>query len=148
MATAKKSASAAETIETWTAVSPDTLKEGYEKLATGFSKWADFNRESVEAMMASAGRLAKGFEQAASENSAFAKSSYEDGVAALKAATTSKSMQEALDIQSEFVRTLFERNLTQMNKLAEHWVSTTKEAAEPITARYTEFVEMVQSYRP
>lgn len=148
MATAKKTASAAETIETWTSATPEAFKEGYEKMATGFGKWADFNRESLEAMMASAGRLAKGFEKAASENSAFAKASYEDGVAAFKAATTSKSVQEALDIQSDFLRTTFEKNLSQLNKIAEHWASTTKEAAEPITARYNEFVEMVQSYRP
>lgn len=148
MATAKKSASAAETIETWTSATPEAFKEGYEKMASGFGKWADFNRESIEAMMAAAGRLAKGFEKAASDNSAFVKSSYEDGVEAFKATAASKSVQEALDIQSEFARTTVEKNLTQLNKIAEHWASTTKEAAEPITARYNEFVEMVQNYRP
>jgi phasin family protein len=148
MATAKKTASAAETFETWTAATPEAFKEGYEKVAGGFTKWADFNRESFEAFSASAGRIAKGIEQAASEQSAFAKESYEDGVAAFKAATTSKSVQEALDIQSEFLRNAFEKNLTQFNKLADHWISTTKDAAEPLTTRYSEFVDMVQSYRP
>lgn len=148
MATAKKAAGATETIETWTTVTPEAFKEGYEKVASGLGKWADFNRGSLEAMMKSAGRLAKGLEKAASENSAFAKAAYEDGVAAFKATTSSKSVQEALDIQSEFVRTSFEKNLSQINKLAEHWAATSKEAAEPITARYNEFVEMVQSYRP
>lgn len=148
MATAKKSASAAETFETWTAATPEVFKEGYEKVAGSFSKFADFSRESLEAYTAAAGRLAKGFERAASEHTAFAKEQYEDGVAALKAASTSKSVQEAIDLQSEFLRGAFEKNLAQFNKLADNWLATTKEAAEPLTSRYSEFVDMVQSYRP
>lgn len=148
MATAKKAATATETFETWTAATPEAFKEGYEKLAGGLTKWADFNRESLEAVTTSAGRLAKGFEKAASEHAAFAKEAYEDGIAAFKATTTSKSVQEALDIQSEFLRSAFEKNLGQFNKFADHWLTTTKEAAEPLTTRYSEFVDMVQSYRP
>ena len=148
MAAAEKNASAAETIETWTAATPEAFKEGYEKFAAGFSKLADFNRASVEAIVASAGRLAKGLEKAASENSAFARASYEDGVAALKAASASKSVQEAIDVQTAYFRSSFEKNMSQFNKLADHWVTTTKEAAEPLTARYGNLVEIVQSYRP
>lgn len=148
MATAKKTADAAETFETWTSVTPESFKEGYEKLTGGLSKLADFNRESIEAVMTSAGRIAKGVEQAASANSEFAKETYEGGVAAFKATTTSKSVQEALEVQSEFLRSAIERNIAQFTKLADHWVSTTKEAAEPLTERYTEFVESVQTFRP
>lgn len=98
--------------------------------------------------MASAGTFAKGAEKAASEQSAFLKAAYEEGVAAAKAAATSKSAQEALDIQSDYLRTAFERNLGQLNKMADHWLSTTKEAVEPLTERYGELVEKIQSYRP
>jgi phasin family protein len=148
MATAKKAQSASETIETWSTVDADAVKQGYEKLAQGFSRIADFNRESVEALMASAGSLAKGFEKTASENSAFAKSAIEEGVAAFRAATASKSVQEALDIQSDYVRSTLEKNLGHFNKLADFWVTTTKAAAEPLSARYSEFVEKIQTYRP
>lgn len=148
MATAKKTVSTPESFESWTSVNPEALREGYEKFAGGMSKWAEFHKESVEALMASAGSLAKAFEKAASENSAFAKSAYEEGVAAFKATTSSKSVQEVLDIQSDYLRSALERNLGQLNKLSDHWVATTKQAVEPLTERYGEFVEMVQSYRP
>lgn len=110
MATAKKTATATENFETWTAATPEAFKEGFEKITGGFGKWAEFNRTSTEAFAASAGRITKGFEKAASEQSAFVKESYEDGVAAFKAATTSKSVQEAIDVQSEFLRSSFEKN--------------------------------------
>ena len=147
MATAKKTASAADALESLS-FKPEAFKEGYEKLADGFSTFADFQKSSLEALIASAGTLAKGAEKAASEQSAFAKSCYEECVAAAKAAASSKSAQEAFDIQSEYVRSAFEKNLGQFNKLADHWVGTTKDFAEPLTARYGEFVELVQSYRP
>jgi phasin family protein len=149
MATAKKTPGMGETFESLTAtMNPEVFKEGYDKFAKGVSNFADFQKGAFEAWVSSAGSLAKGVEKITSEQTAFAKSSYEDGVAAAKAAATSKSVQEALDIQGEYLRTTFEKNLSQFNKMADFWVSTTKEAAEPLTSRYSEFVEMVQSYRP
>lgn len=148
MATAKKTAAANDTLETLAGVDPAAFKEGYEKFAKSVSSFADFNKNSLEAMMASAGTFAKGVEKAATEQSAFLKAAYEDSVAAAKATATSKSVQEALDIQSDYVRATFEKNLTQINKMADHWLSTTKQAAEPLTERYSQFVEMVQTYRP
>lgn len=148
MATAKKTAAANDVLETLAGVNTGAFKEGYEKFAQSLTTFADFQKGSLEAFMASAGTLAKGVEKAASVQSAFLKSSYEEGVAAAKAAATSKSAQEALDIQSDYFRTAFEKNLGQINKMADHWLATTKEVAEPITERYGELVEMIQSYRP
>ncbi len=148
MATAKKTAAANDTLETLAGVNTGAFKEGYEKFAQGMSTFADFHKDSLEAFMASAGALAKGAEKAASEQSAYLKSCYEEGVAAAKAAATSKSAQEAFDIQSDYFRAAFEKNLGQLNKMSDHWLSTAKEAAEPLTERYGELVEKIQSYRP
>jgi phasin family protein len=148
MATAKKTFNSGETLESLTSVGSENMREGFDKFAKGFTQFADFQKTSLEAVVASAGSFAKGVEKAASDNAAFAKASYEESVAAAKAAATSKSVQEAFDIQSEYVRTAFEKNLSQLNKLTDHWIATTKEAAEPLTARYGQLVEMVQAYRP
>jgi phasin family protein len=138
---------ATEAFETLTSFSPDTYKEGYEKFAKGMSSWADFQRGSVEALMASAGVLAKGFEKAASSQVSFAKEQFEEGVATAKAAAATKSVQEAIELQNEFFRTAFERNVGQVSKLADHWTGVAKEATDPLSKRYGEFVELVQSYR-
>lgn len=148
MATAKKTATAADEMMETFAVNPEAFKKGYEKLSKGLTEMAEFQKTTLEAMMASAGALTKGAEKAAAEGSAFAKSSFEDGVAAAKAAAASKSVQEAFDIQNQYVRSAFEKNLGQFTKMADQWMAITKEAADPLTARYGEFVEIVQSYRP
>ena len=69
-------------------------------------------------------------------------------MAAAKAAAASKSAQEALDLHSDYLRSAFEKNLGQINKMADLWLATTKEVADPLTERYSEFVELAQSYRP
>ena len=136
-----------ETFEALTTFSPDTFKDGYEKFAKGMNSWADFQKSSVEALMASAGVFAKGLEHAASSQASFVKEQFEEGVATAKAAAASKSVQEAMELQNEFVRSAFEKNLGHATKLADHWTGVAKEAADPLTKRYGEFVEMVQSYR-
>lgn len=138
---------AAETFESLTSFSPDAFKDGYEKISKSLNSWADFQKSSVEAMMASAGVFAKGFEKAASTQASFVKEQFEEGVATAKAAAASKSVQEAMELQSEYVRTAFEKNLGQATMLADHWTGVAKEAADPLTKRYGEFVELVQSYR-
>lgn len=137
----------AEAFDTLTAFSPDAFKEGYEKFAKGFSAWADFQKGSVEAVMASAGVFAKGFEKAASTQTGFVKEQFEGGVATAKAAASSKSVQEALELHNEYVRSAFERQLGHATMLADHWTNVAKEATDPLTKRYGEFVELVQSYR-
>ncbi len=138
---------AAEAFESLTTFSPDAYKDGYEKFAKSMTSWADFQKGSVEAYMASAAAFAKGFEKAASTQAGFVKEQFEEGVAIAKAAASSGSVQEAMELQNEFVRTAFEKNLGQATKMADHWTGVAKEAADPLTKRYGEFVEMVQSYR-
>ena len=143
---ATKKNHAAEGFETL-GFTTDTFKDGYDKFAKSLSSLADFQKASVEAMMASTNVLTKGFEQAASAQASFVKEHYEETVALAKAASASKSVQEAIELQTEFARTAFERNLGLVTKLADHWNGVAKEAAEPMTKRYAEFVDMVQSYR-
>lgn len=146
---AKKSSetTAGENFEALTTFSPEAFKDGYEKFSKGLNSWADFQKASVEAFMASAGVVAKGFEAAASTQASFVKEQFEEGVATAKAAIASKSVQEAVELQNEYVRTAFEKNLGHATKIADHWNGVAKEAVDPLAKRYGEFVELVQSYR-
>ncbi len=138
---------ATEAFESLTSFSPDAFKDGYEKFTKSMSSFADFQKSSVEAFMASAGVLAKGFEKAATTQTAFVKEQFEESVATAKAAASSKSLQEAVELQNDFARATFEKNLGHVTALTDHWTSVAKEASDPLTKRYGEFVEMVQSYR-
>jgi len=148
MATTKKATTGAEAFETMTTLSPESLKEGYEKIAEGFTSFADLQKNSMDAFMTATGAFTKGAEKLASEQGTFIKSLFEDGVASAKAASGSKSVQETMDLNSEFLRGAVEKNLSQFNKVADICMETTKDTVEPLTARYGELVEKIQSFRP
>lgn len=148
MAATKKTAEGAEVFEKMMNISPETFKEGYEKVAESMTAVADFQKGYVEAFMASAGAFTKGFEKLTSEQTAFAKSAFEDGLANAKAAGASGDVQEAIDLNREFVSKAIEANLGQVSKVTDIFVETTKETVEPLTAHYGELVEKIQAYRP
>lgn len=148
MATAKKATEETNAFDSMMSVNPDAFKQGYEKFAEGMSSFADFNKSSLEAMMTSSGAFAKGVEKITAAQTEFAKSSFETGVSAAKSIASSKSPQEVFDIQSEFAREAIERNLGQVNKVAEMWAETSKDTVAPLTERYSELVEKIQSFRP
>jgi len=148
MATRKTTDGAtSEVFESLTAFSPDSFRDGYEKFAKGMNSWAEFQKGSLEAYMAAAGVVAKGFEKAASTQASFVKEQFEESVATAKAAAASKSVQDAIELQNDFVRAVFEKNLGHATALADHWSGVAREAADPLAKRYGEFVELVQSYR-
>ena len=130
------------------AFSPESFKEGYEKFAEGMSSFADFHKESLNALMVSAGAFAKGVEKLTSENAAFSKTAFEETVATAKAASAAKTLQEAIELNSDFMKTSVEKNIGQINKVADIWSSTAKDTVEPLTERYSALVEKIQSYRP
>ena len=134
--------------DAFAAAYPEAFKEGYEKFARSMTDAADFQKETLEAMMASAGVLAKAAEKAAAEQTAFAKDAFEEGMAAMRAASTSKSVQDALEIQAEYARSAIEKSMGHVSKLAEHWTGVMKDAADPVTKRYAAFIAQAQAYRP
>jgi len=148
MTAANKTAKTTEVFESMMNINPDSFKDGYSKLAEGVSAMAEFQKGSVEALMAAAGAFAKGVEQMTAEQASFTKAAFEDGVANAKAAATSGSIQEAFDLNSEFMRASVEKNLNQFNKVAEICVETSKGTAAPLSERYGELVEKIQAYRP
>ncbi|MEM8985256.1 MAG: phasin family protein [Pseudomonadota bacterium] len=148
MAETKKTEKSADPFGITSSFSPESFKEGYEKVTASMTDYADFHRDAVDALIKSAGVFAKGVEKLTSENAAFAKAALDEGVSTAKSAASSGSVQEAMDIQAEFMRGRVEKNLNQINKVAEIFVETSKQASEPLAERYGQFVEKIQTYRP
>ncbi len=146
--TTAKNAKSAEVFDLGGMMSPEAFKEGYERASDSLRSFADFQKDTMDALMESANVCARGVEKAASEQSAFVKETYDEGAAAAKAASTASSVQEAIEIQSEFGRAAIERQMSFATKLADHWSAVAREATDPLSKRYGDFVEMVQTYRP
>ena len=97
--------------------------------------------------MKSANVAGKGAETLHNEFYSYSKQSIEDSIAAAKALLGTKSPNELFELQSDFAKTAFEAYVGEMTKLSEIFVSTAKEAFEPLQGRVQAWVDVVQNSR-
>lgn len=148
MAAAKKTTAKKTNFDAFSNINTDGFKESFEKVNKGFEQVAEFQKESMDAVISATTKVAGTVEQISTDQANFAKDSFEEGVKTAQALAQCKNPQEALDLNTEFFRSAFEKNMEQFNKVTEMFVTSSKDAFEPLTNTYSEFVEKAQSFRP
>lgn len=89
------------------------------------------SRDGTEAAMKSLGAMSTGVQAVASENVDFMKRSFEEGQKVAEKLLGVKTLQDAIQIQSDYVRSSYEGLVAQSSKLNQMNVNTAKEAAAP-----------------
>jgi phasin family protein len=148
MAKAKSAEAINEGIETAFKTGTEALKASFEKAVKNYDQFLGYGKETVEAYAKSANAAGKGAETLHNEIYAYSKQSIEDSIAAAKALLGSKSVHEAFELQTDFAKTAFDSYVSELTKLSELVMSTTKEAFEPLQGRVAAWVEVVQTARP
>ena len=136
-----------ETIETAFKTGTEALKANFEKAVKGYDQLLGFSKDTVEAYVKAANVAGKGAETLHNEIYSFSKQSIEGSIANTKALMASKSAHEAFELQTGFAKSAFESYISQMTKLGELMVATSKETFEPIQGRVQAWVDVVQSAR-
>lgn len=134
----------AETMDSAFEAGNETLKNGFDKTAQGVDRMVGIAKDNAEAFMAAANVAGKGFETINSEMLAFSRTRMEGGVEHVKAIFAVKSVNEAIELQADYGRRAFEAWMTQMTKVNQMVLETTKSAVEPIQARMSAVAEMAQ----
>ena len=143
MSATKKTAKAAKTPK----MTPEGMTEGLEKMTKSLEDATAFSKDTYEAVVESATTFAKGVEGIVAEQTEFAKDAMEDTQDKMKAFASTRNPQDFFEAQTEFMKSAFETNLSQMTKVSDMWMATTKDAVNPLSKRYSAMVEMVQGYR-
>ncbi|MBI1210824.1 MAG: hypothetical protein GC190_05130 [Alphaproteobacteria bacterium] len=136
-----------EAVEQAMKTGADAMKNGLEQAAKGYERIAGFGKENMEAYMKAATTLTKAFEQMNGEVMSFSKQHMEDSMSAFKAVLGARSLQEAWEVQSDFAKTALDSYISQASKLNEMWLTSAKQAAEPLNARFAELAEAAQNLR-
>jgi phasin family protein len=139
---------AAEGMETALKNGTEALKTGFDKAVKNYDQLLGYGKDTVEAYVKSANAAGKGAETFHNEIYAFSKQSIEESISAAKALLGTKSVHEAFELQSDFAKSAFDAYVNELTKLSELFVSTTREAFEPLQGRVAAWVEVVQSARP
>jgi len=120
------------------------MNEGVERMTKGMTQFGTFAQENTEAVMQAASVVAKGFEQVVTENTDYAKAQFDASSEKVQSLTKAKTPQEFFEAQSELFRTTMESQIGQLNKVSDLMVATAKDAAQPLSKRYSAMVELMQ----
>ena len=96
-------------------------------------------KDSVDAYVASATALSKGFQNITAEAVDFSRKSFERGTEAFEKASAAKSFDKALEVQQGYAKEAYEAFIAEATKLNELYVATAKEAYKPFEASFAAF---------
>lgn len=120
-------------------------KEHADKVQAQSSKaledMAKFSKENLDAVVSASTVYAKGFETFGKAFYALSQETVEASAAVAKALLGAKTLKEAVDLQTDFAKTTFDKFVAEGTKLSEMSIKVANEALEPINARVNVAVE-------
>jgi phasin family protein len=90
-----------------------------------------FGQENLDTVMKTFGSVSKGAQAIAVETADYAKKSFEQSTATFEKLVGAKSLDKAMEIQADFVKTSFEGFVAQSTKMGELYQAFAKEAFKP-----------------
>ena len=100
----------------------------HSKIADEFQK---VGKDSFDAAVRSYGDANKGFQAIVAEVTNYSKKAFEDGTRAFEQLVGAKSVEQAVEIQSQYAKKAYEAHIAQMTKLGEMYVSLAQNAFKP-----------------
>ncbi len=88
-------------------------------------------KDNVDVAMKQFGTVSKGWQAIATEVADYSKKSFEDGSAALEKLFGAKSVEKAIEVQSDYVKTAYEGFVAEATKLGELYTDLAKESYKP-----------------
>jgi phasin family protein len=96
-----------------------------------FDDMQKFGKDNMDATMKSIGAASKGFQAIATEVTNYSKKSFEDGTAAVERLFGAKTLEKAIEVQSDYVKTAYEGFVAEATKLGELYADLAKESYKP-----------------
>jgi hypothetical protein len=93
-----------------------------------------FSKEQMDAASKFASTYSKNFQQLAVEATDYSKKSMEQGAAALEKLLGAKSLDKAIEVQTEYAKQAYEGFVAQATKVGELYVAMAKDAYKPFEA--------------
>jgi hypothetical protein len=97
-----------------------------------FDSVQQFSKDNTEATMKALGVVSKGAQAIAVETTEFAKKSFEQSTATLEKLAGVRSLDKAVEIQTDYLKTAYEGFVAQATKMGELYANLAKEAYRPL----------------
>jgi hypothetical protein len=96
-----------------------------------FEDLQQVGKENVDTALKSFGALSKGSQAIAVEVVDYSKKAFEDGTAAIEKLFGVKSLDKAVEVQTEYARSAYEGFVAKASRLGELYADLAKEAYKP-----------------
>ena len=123
------------------------VREGLDKSIASITELNAEGQRNLEAVVASAAAAQKGAEALSQQAVAYSKKSWEDGVAAAQSLSQARSVQEVVELQTNWAKSAAEAYLAEFGKATETMTASVKDSFKPINERVTASVERFQAAR-
>lgn len=125
----------------------DALTGGIQKTAQLLENAQEFGKDNLEACIESATIASRGLQAIGQNSASYAKQSIESSVEATKAVMGSKSIHEAIELQTGFAKTAFSAYVGHVSRFNEAMIATAKESFAPLQARIEAGTQIAQASR-
>jgi phasin family protein len=113
-----------------TSTRPEAAGKGI-MMVKNFEDIQKLGKDNMDATMTSFGALSKGFQTIAAELADYSKKVFEEGTAATEKLFGAKSLDKAIEVQSDYVKSTYEGFVSQSTKLGELYAGLAQEAYKP-----------------
>ena len=97
-----------------------------------FEDFQKLGKDNMDTCMKQFGTVSKGWQAIATEVADYSKKSFEHSTAAMESLLGAKSLDKAIEIQSDYVKTAYEGFVAQSSKLGELYTDLAKETYKPL----------------
>jgi len=101
-----------------------------------FDNFQKLGKEQVEVTLKTFGSVSKGAQNIAVELADYSKKSFEEGTATLEKLVGAKTLDKAVEIQADYLKTAYEGFIAQSTKLSELYADLAKEMLKPYEGLY------------
>ena len=130
-----------EHVEQAVAATKEQVEKASDAALKGYDEFASYGKETFDVCAKFNDAFVKGSEEMGKAYYAFIKTAADANAETAKALMTAKTLNEVVEIQSEFARSSFDSFVNEGGKLSELGVKVATEAFEPVQAHMNSTVE-------
>ena len=103
---------------------------------TNYEDLQKFSKEQMEAFAAASTTLSKGLQEMAAESTDYSKKAFAAGTAMYEKLLGARSVESAIQIQTEFAKQAYESFVAQATRVSELYTRVASDALKPVTTAY------------
>jgi hypothetical protein len=97
-------------------------------------------KDGFDAAVKSFGEVNKGFQAIAAEVTDYSKKAFEDSTRAFEQLIGAKSVEQAVEIQSQYAKKAYDTYIAKMSKLGEMYAGLARDAYKPVEVAFNKKV--------